>query len=133
MHKPLGSDKFRFLAGGILNTALSYGIYLMLQVFFEYRLAYTIAFVAGIVSGYAINTWWVFRQPWSWRAIVAYPAVPVASYFASLVIVHVAVEWLGVDQRIAPLLATAVMLPATFLLTRMLITHLGRGSAARTD
>ena len=88
MHRTLASDRIRFLTGGILNTALSYTIYFLLQLLFEYRLAYTIAFAAGIVAGYATNTWWVFRKPWSWRAVLAYPAVPVASYFASLLIVH---------------------------------------------
>lgn len=115
------TQTLRFIVGGSANTLFSYALYWVLLAWLPYPLAYTVSFAIAIVSGYAINTRFVFRAPWSWRKLMAYPAVYFVNYCAGLAVVWASVRWFGVDQRIAPIIATVVTLPLVYLLTRALI------------
>ena len=55
----------RFVAAGVVNTAASYAIYLLLLPFVDYQLAYAIAYVAGIATQYVLHSRFVFAQPMS--------------------------------------------------------------------
>lgn len=114
-------EMLRFLVGGGANTAFSLAVYWLLLAPLGYPAAYTIGFVAGIVSGFAINTFFVFRTRWSWRKLFAFPLVHAVNYACGLFVVWVSVQWLGVDARAAPVIAIAVTLPLNFLLSRRLI------------
>ncbi|KRA46635.1 hypothetical protein ASD72_05445 [Pseudoxanthomonas sp. Root630] len=111
----------RFLIGGGANTLLSYALYWMLLPWMPYAWAYTVSYALTILSGFAINTWFVFRTSWSWVKLVAFPLIHVVNYLASLSIVWVAVEILNVPKTIAPVVATLIVLPLNFALTRKLI------------
>lgn len=117
----MSSDKLRFLAAGALNTGLTYLLYLLLLLALPYRLAYTGSYAAGIVISYALNTWYVFREPWSWKKLMAFPAVYAVQYLLGLLVITALVEWVSIPARYAPLLAVVVTLPATYLLSRALI------------
>lgn len=121
MSKRLAGQGLRFLIGGGLNTLLSYAIYWMLLPGMPYAWAYTASYAVAILSGFAINTWFVFRTTWSWRRLAAFPLVHLANYLASLLVVWIAVSLIGVSPTIAPIVATVVVLPLNFLLTRKLI------------
>ncbi|WP_213601089.1 GtrA family protein [Pseudoxanthomonas japonensis] len=121
MNKLLAGQGVRFLIGGGANTLLSYVLYWVLLLWMPYAWAYTISYALAILSGFAISTWFVFRASWSWLNLAAFPLVHVANYLASLFVVWMAVEILKVPKAIAPLIATVVVLPMNFILTRKLI------------
>ncbi|TAM64381.1 MAG: GtrA family protein [Rhodanobacter sp.] len=120
-HRHISVEAMRFLIGGGTNTLLSYAIYWLLLSRLSYPFAYTISYAAAILTGFAINTWFVFRTPWSWHKLAAFPLVQLLNYLLGLGIVTACVRYLGVDARIAPVLATVIVLPANFLLTRSLM------------
>ena len=94
MNKLLAGQGVRFLIGGGANTLLSYVLYWVLLLWMPYAWAYTISYALAILSGFAIST---------------------------LFVVWMAVEILKVPKAIAPLIATVVVLPMNFILTRKLI------------
>jgi putative flippase GtrA len=51
----------RFVAVGAANTAASYAAYLLLLLFLDYRIAYTVAFFAVLALGYWAHATFVFR------------------------------------------------------------------------
>lgn len=114
-------EALRFLIGGGVNTLLSLGCYWALLYVLPYGAAYTLSFALGILSSYAINTLFVFRTPWSWRRLMAFPLVHLINYGAGLAVVWASVSLWGVDERLAPVLAIAATLPLNFLLSRWLI------------
>lgn len=117
----------RYLVGGGINTALGYALYWLLLAWLPYPAAYTLSYTAGIVTGFAINTWFVFREPWSWRKLTAFPLIHVAGYAAGLAVTMVSVRALGIAEKWAALVATATVFPLTFLLTRALIKSRNAG------
>lgn len=116
----------RFMIGGAVNTALSYIAYLALLAVADFRLAYSLAYVFGLVCGYLINAWWVFGSGTAARSALAYPAVYAAQYAAGLGLLHVLVEYAAVPKPIAPLLVLSVTVPLTYLLLSLVFPKRNR-------
>jgi hypothetical protein len=87
-----------FLLAGGINTALTYGLYLLLLLVMSYPFAYTGSYVAGIFLSYYLNARFVFREPLSLAKALKYP-----------------------NKKIAPLVIVVVTVPATFVMSRYII------------
>lgn len=116
--KILQMDIARFLVSGGFNTVVTYGLYLLLLNVVSYTTSYTIAYVAGIVLAYGLNRYFVFKSHQGIKSVALFPLVYLAQYLTSLLILWVWVEKLGWDSRIAPLIAIAITVPMTFVLSR---------------
>lgn len=116
--KILQVDFARFLLSGGFNTLVTYGIYLLLLNVLSYKTSYTVAYVAGIVLAYSLNRYFVFKSHQGIKSVALFPLVYLAQYLTSLLILWVWVEKLGLDSRIAPLIAIAITVPMTFVLSR---------------
>ena len=117
------SDAARFLVAGGVNTLASYLLYAVLLLVLPYLAAYTVAYVAGIGSGYVLNARYVFRQPLSLRRFLTYPLVYVLQYGLGSAVLWTCVRALGLDQRIAFVAATCLSVPVTFVATRWLLVR----------
>jgi len=112
----------RFLMGGGLNTLATYTIYLLLNVWTSYIVAYTTAYVLGILISYLINTKWVFNEKANVRSFVLYPAVYAVQYLLGVALLYVFVSTFGVHQSLAPLIVIAATLPVTFVLSKYILS-----------
>jgi len=119
--KSFSGEALRFLIAGAANTAATYVIYLLALQVVPYRVAYTIAYALGIVLAYALNTRFVFRTPWRWKTLLAYPMVYLLQYGLGVACLTVLVERHWVSPELAPLLVVAITLPVTFVASRLLI------------
>lgn len=117
----LNTEATRFLLVGGINTVVGYVLYLVALQVLSYRLAYTAAFVVGVVLSYALNTYFVFQMPWSWRRLMAFPMVYALQYVVGLVALAFLVERMGVPVVFAPLLVVIMTIPVTFLASRIVI------------
>jgi putative flippase GtrA len=120
--KWIDAAALRFLVVGGFNTLLGYGLYLLLNRVFDYRIAYTLSFVIGIVVSFVLNSVFAFRQPLRWRRLLVYPAVYLLQYIAGLGVVWVFVAVFGQSETWAPLVAVVFTLPLTFLATRYVLS-----------
>ena len=112
------ADLIKFVVGGGINTAFTYGLYFGLQVIMPYQVAYALAFATGIVFSYWFNATIVFNTPVSWKGFFAFPLVYLAQYLLSAVLLSVFVERFCIPQNVAPLVVIIVTIPITFVLTR---------------
>lgn len=128
--RPFRLEIFRFIIAGGLNTLLTLALYWLLLAWVEYWLAYTASFMAGIVSGFALNTYVVFRVPWSWVRLLAFPSVHAVNYVVGLAIVWLSIRIFGIDERVAPVVAAVAIIPLNFLMTRFVIKTSGRSEQA---
>ena len=114
-----------FLAGGFLNTLLTYGIYLLLNMYISYQKSYVIAYITGIVFSYLFNAQIVFNVKKSWKGLMAYPLVYLLQYILAALMLSLMVERLGIPKEIAPLLIIVLLLPVTYLLSKIILkaTH----------
>lgn len=117
-----GGEKTRFLLAGGFNTALTLALYWLLLLFgAPYLYAYTSSFVLGIFTSYLLNTYLVFRTSWSWRKLALFPSVHLVNYLIGTAVVWSWVSRLGLSAEMAPIVATLVVIPASFVMTRFLI------------
>jgi len=112
----------RFAVVGVVNTGVYYATYLLLGVVLHYLAAHLLAIAIAMVVSFFLNCRWTFRTRPTWRKFALYPLTNATNYLVTTVGVVVLVEWFGVGERIAPLLAAAVSIPATFLLSRRVLT-----------
>jgi putative flippase GtrA len=108
----------RFVVVGAANTAASYGVYLLLLQVVDYRIAYSVAYVAGLLLGYWAHAKFVFDARLGVRSGIAYVFTYAAMYVVSLGVLAGAVDWLGIPKPAAMLAALCVTVPASFLLLR---------------
>jgi putative flippase GtrA len=114
-----------FLAGGCLNTLLTYGIYLLLSLYVGYQISYAIAYVCGILFSYLFNAHIVFNVKKSWKGLMAYPLVYILQYALAALLLNLMIEKLGLPKEVAPLLIIVLLLPVTYLLSKTILkaTH----------
>lgn len=108
----------RFLFGGLVNTGVTYALYILLEQFFLYQIAYALSYCAGIIFSYWFNTIIVFKTTLSWQGLIKYPVVYIVQYCASALLLAILVENLHIDPKIAPLMVVIATIPVTFILSR---------------
>lgn len=118
---PSAGEVARFLLGGVLNTIVGYGCYLLLLRWMGYEMAYAIAYVTGIGISYVFSAAFVFRQPMRWRSAVHYPLVYLLQFLIGLLLLKVLIDLLHVPVWLAPLLVMVITIPLTFVLSRFVI------------
>jgi putative flippase GtrA len=116
-------DWVLFVVGGALNTALTYAIYLLLKLVMDYRLAYVFAYMVGIVFSYVFNSVIVFNATLAWKGLCTYPVVHVVQFLASVVGLEVLVRIFGISTTWAPLIVTALTVPLTYTMSKLLLTR----------
>lgn len=119
----------RFLLGGGLNTAVTYGVYLVLHQMLSYQLAFLIAYATGILFAYFYNSTVVFKRRMSWSGMLAFPVVYLVQYAISALVLGGIVEYTRVPSWIAPLLVSVLTLPLTYVLTKLVVNRFNPGSA----
>lgn len=125
-----GEQFIRFLVAGGLNSVLTYLIYLGWLLVFPYAVAYTAAYVIGIVLSYYLSARFVFRVRPRIAGAIGYPVVYAAQYVLGIMGLHVLVETLRMDERLAPAVVVAALAPVSFLMARLTIAR-GRRAAER--
>lgn len=121
MNPALLKQIVRFLLSGAINTGVTYAIYLLLLPHLDYRSAYSVSFLCGIVLSYAINVRYVFRVRAGWKSFALYPLVYLAQYLIGILILYVAVDKFGIAREYALLASIAVSVPVTFLISRTIL------------
>ncbi|WP_253277116.1 GtrA family protein [Pseudomonas fluorescens] len=114
-----------FLVGGGLNTGLTYCFYLFLSYLTNYQIAYAIAYTAGIVFAYFFNSKIVFKVEQSWGGMMIYPTIYLVQYLLGALLLNALVEHLHFHKNIAPILVIVLLLPASYLLNKVVLkaTH----------
>jgi putative flippase GtrA len=113
----------RFLAGGLLNTGLTYVLFLGLTSVLPVSVAYTIAYVSGIVLSYLVNVQFVFRSRASVRTVLRFPIVYVVQYLWGLALLSLLVGALGMAPAVAMLVTIATSVPLTFVMARSMLAR----------
>lgn len=122
MKRVFESRFLRFVVMGGLNTAITYGIFLLCHLWLGHQASYAIAYVCGIVLSYFINATVVFRTAMSLRSFGLYPLVYLVQYGVGAIVLELAIRVLNVPTLLAPLLGIAASIPVTFVLARWVLS-----------
>lgn len=112
-------DVARFLVSGGFNTALTYGIYLLLLLVLPYTTSYTVSYIIGILLAYTLNRFFVFKSHRGLQSAILLPLIYGIQYALSMLILWCWVEKFGFDDRLAPIAAIVLTLPITYILSKI--------------
>jgi putative flippase GtrA len=110
-----------FVLVGVLNTCVTYLIYILLLGFLRYQIAYSVTYVIGVYFSYYLNSTFVFRVKPSLRTAVKYPLVYVAQYLIGVALLTALVRHVGVPASVAAFVVIIVSVPLTFIFARIVL------------
>ncbi|WP_232278715.1 GtrA family protein [Paenibacillus sp. 481] len=119
--KFLSKEFLKFVVVGIVNTASTYLIYLLLLSVLSYTLSYTVSYVCGIFISYVLNTYYVFKEKLNYKKMIQYPLVYVVQYVLNAIMLYLLIDYLGLEKEYAPLIVIILSIPITFILSRLII------------
>lgn len=122
----------RYALVGVVNAATYYVVYLLVLERVGYLTAHVIGLGVAMVVSFFLNCRFTFRLRPTWRRFLLYPASQAVNIAATTVGV-VALVTLGVDERIAPLVAAVLAVPASFLAARFVLALGTRRPAVVVD
>lgn len=108
----------RFLLGGAVTFALSYGFYLGTLLVAPPSVAYSVSYGFGLIVSLAINSLFVFRSSLRTLGVVQFSIAHAVTYLTGLLAVSVFVGAFPACPKLAPLAALAISAPVSFLLVR---------------
>jgi putative flippase GtrA len=119
--RSFNAEFFKFVFFGLVNTLLSYVLYVLFLFAFTYTVSYTLSYVLGVFLSYYLNTQFVFQEKVRLTKMLQYPLVYLVQYLLGVALLYVLVEHFGMDARLVPVLIILITVPITFLLSRFII------------
>ncbi|MFI5985939.1 GtrA family protein [Streptomyces sp. NPDC051555] len=108
------------LVGGV-NTGTFFVLYLLLHPHMPYFAAYTLAFVLAMVGSFFMNTYFTYRTKPTWKKFLLFPLTNITNYVIQSVGLLLLVDWAGMNEKIAPLVAAVIAIPFTYVISRRIL------------
>jgi putative flippase GtrA len=120
--RPLAAQLLTFAVIGVVNTATYYGLYLLLLAVVPYLAAHLIAFALSMTGSFFLNARFTYRTRPTLRKFLLFPLGNATNFLITTAGVYVVVDVLHQGHRLAPLLASGVAIPVTFLVSRTIMS-----------
>ena len=124
MSSDLRTTGFKFVIAGIVNTGLTYVIYLLLLLALDYRMAYVLSFVSGIAIAMALNSQFVFQTQLSIKKAAGFVSAYCFQLVFGILALQLVVEETTVPRTLAPLCVMIVTVPLSFFMSRYALRRL---------
>jgi putative flippase GtrA len=121
-----------FIVVGTSNTVITYIIYIIINMYYSYTIAFTVSFGIGILYSAFWNSRVSFATPLTAKRLTVFAIFCVINYFIGLQTLKFLIENLSINESVAPLVAIILLVPLSFFVTRLalvgsLATSAGRG------
>ena len=117
-------NKFiKFIGAGVINTVVSYLLYVILVLFINYQISYAISFVFGIILSFLLNTKYVFEVEQTIKKFVLFPLVYLVQYLLGAFMMNIIVEIIGVNKFFAPIIVAVCLLPVSYILSKKILVR----------
>lgn len=124
-YRKLAGEVIRFLGAGAANTVLGFLIYEILILFIPYPIGYTISFLFSIAFAAIVYSRFVFGLAFGLGALFRFFAFYLLYYVAGLSLLTLLVKYFRVHAAVAPLIVIVVLLPLSFLGSRLSLQSKG--------
>ena len=112
----------RFVSFGCLNTLFCFLIYYSgIMLGLNYALANSIAWIAGVLVAFFLNSTFVFRKRYEHRRLLSFVGWNVLSLIVSTAVLSVLIKIFNVDPIMASVVAIPVVVAANYLTAKFII------------
>lgn len=119
----------RFGLVGVANTGVYYVTYLILLLALPYVVAHLLAWAVSMTFSYLLNCWFTYRVKPTWGKFIRFPLASLPNVLFTTFGVVLLVEWLGVSDKWAPLIAGLLAVPFSYLFAKWLLVGTSRGES----
>jgi putative flippase GtrA len=109
------SEIRRFVIIGVFNSALTYVLYLLLNLILVYQIAYTVSFVVGILISAHFNARYTFQTTLTVRSLLKFGTVYCLNYFLGLGLLVICIDYFHWPEEAAPIAVLVITVPIGFL------------------
>jgi putative flippase GtrA len=119
--RPVTRQILVFSAVGVVNTGTYYGSYLLLLTRLPYFAAHLLGFLISMTGSFFLNARFTYRTRPTWRKFLLFPLTNATNLTLTTTALYLIVHVAHSGNHLAPLLASGAALPATFLISRMIM------------
>lgn len=112
----------RFGLVGLANTLISYLLYLFFLLFMHYTLSTSLSFIITIFVSYYLNSIYVFHVKPTLKRALIFPSSYLVNYLISIFGLVILIEYFGIPEKIAPILALIVTVPCNYIIVKFILT-----------
>lgn len=120
----------RFGLVGAFNTGIYFALYLPLHTVAPYLVAHLGATAVAMVFSYFLNCFITFRVRPRWSTFLLFPLSNLTNVLVTTAGLPIAVQWCGIDERVAPLPVSLLAIPVTYVVAS-LVMRIGRPTQPR--
>ena len=108
----------RFIILGVINTTLTYFLYLIFLFLLPYVWAFSITYLCGLVFIYFLSSYWVFKKKIAVKSGMNFLIYHLAKYLVNILALWIFIDLIGLSEKIAPLIAIALLTPIFYLISK---------------
>ncbi len=112
---------FKYFLGGITNTLISYLIYCLLLIFFNYIISYFLSLIISIFYIYQINTKFVFKIKLNRKNSYFFFLIYLSQILSSILLLDFWIKAIGINEIFAPIFNILTISPLFFFISNYLI------------
>jgi len=116
-------ELLRFCIVGALATLVHYGIYLLLKIWINVSVAYTIGYVLSFIGNFYLTNLFTFKTKASAKKGVGFVICHVINYLMHVGLLNLFI-YFGLSSTIAPIPVYCIVVPVNFLLVRFALKNL---------
>ena len=107
----------RFVAVGIVATAIHYGVYCLLLCWLNATIAYSVGYLISFICNFYLTALFTFRNKTSVKKGLGFGMAHGINYLLHVLFLNLFI-WIGISKFYAPFPVFAIVIPANFLLVR---------------
>ncbi|MGN0191416.1 MAG: GtrA family protein [Candidatus Cryptobacteroides sp.] len=117
------SEFIRFAIVGVIATGIHYGLYLLLKLFINVNIAYTLGYLTSLVCNFWLTARFTFKSGVSALRGVGFVLSHVVNYLLHIGLLNIFLK-LGIPSSLAPIPVYCIAVPVNFLLVRTVFRKL---------
>ncbi|MBI5974883.1 GtrA family protein [Staphylococcus canis] len=116
-------EVIRFVIVGGINTVNYYIVYLILLklLHVHYLISHITGFIVALFISYFLSCYFVYHVKPTLKKFLAFPLTQVVNMSVQFVLLYIFVEFLHIDDTLAPFAGLVVTIPITYLLSKFIL------------
>ena len=108
----------RFIILGVINTILTYFLYLILLFLLPYVWAYSITYLFGLTISYFFSSYWVFKKNIAIKSGMYFLIYHLSNYLVNIMALWIFIDLIGLSEKIAPVITISLLTPIFYLISK---------------
>lgn len=121
--KIVNREFIRFCIVGVVATGIHYGVYLLLNLWLDVNLAYSIGYIISLFCNLLLTARFTFKSSVTAKRTLGFVASHATNYLLHILFLNVFL-WIGVSETWAPIPVYCIVFPINFLLVRTVFRKL---------